>query len=132
MTKKDHAEWIAAYARRIGGRMLGRCQEAAAEMAAAFDDLRLVRGHVHCPEPRGKRGHWWCADCDGNIVDPTAAQFTEGIFEYEEWTEGDEVRLGTCMDCGASIWGSAPRGHVTFCSPECETRCAAYLNGGPL
>lgn len=110
-------------------RTLGRCHEIAFEMAGVFDDLRLVTGHVYCPEPWGKRGHWWLVDLDGAIVDPTAGQFTCGIDRYEEYADGDPVRLGACMNCGEDIWGP-PGPRPTFCGGVCEATYVAYMRGG--
>jgi len=129
-----HDAWIAAMIRdRFAGephRMLGRCQALAAEMVEAFTDLTLVRGHVECPEPWGRRGHWWCVDRDGVIVDPTAGQFTCGIDRYEEYEEGQPVRLGVCMDCGRAIWGAPESARPTFCSKACGETYAAWMAGG--
>lgn len=128
----SYDDWIAAYHERLGGgfKTLGRCQQASREMKAAFPELEIVKGHVHCPEPWGKRGHWWLVDPEGNIVDPTAAQFPL-IFEYEPYREGDEIRVGTCMDCGEALRGQ-PGTHRTFCDKTCEETYLTYMNGGAL
>lgn len=129
-----HVEWIRGYEERVGGphATIGRCKYAAEEMAAVFNELRVVRGHVECPEPWGRRGHWWCVTADGEVVDPTAGQFTSGILSYEEYVDGAPVRLGKCMDCGEPIWGPADRGRQVFCDASCSDSYAAYLNGGVL
>lgn len=126
----SYAEWIAAYHKRLGGPewTYGRCREAAEEMKAAFPELEVKWGHVYCPPPWGTRGHWWLVDPKGTIVDPTAAQFSDGIHAYEEWVEGDDVRLGSCYNCGAEIWGPPDNGHPIACSPECHDSYVAYLN----
>lgn len=131
-----HDAWIAAVIRdRFDGephRTLGQCKRLSEEMVEAFTDLRLVKGHVHCPEPWGKRGHWWLVDRDGVIVDPTRGQFTHGVLRYEEYEEGQPVRLGVCMDCGTAIWG-LPGPRPTFCSKACEATYVAWMaNGCPL
>lgn len=110
-------------------RTLGRCRELSLEMAEVFKDLTVTKGHVHCVW--GKRGHWWLVDNDGTIVDPTRGQFI-GPIEYEEYEEGDEVRLGTCMDCGDGIWGVPGSQSSPFCNTACEESTRAYLNGGAL
>jgi hypothetical protein len=129
-----YAQWISAYVQRCGGPhgTLGRCKSAAEEMAVAFPELRVVRGHVECPEPWRRRGHWWCETAADEIVDPTAAQFACGILWYEKYRDGDPVRLGTCMDCGAPLWGPPDRGRQEFCGQRCRDSYAAYLNGGAL
>ena len=116
--------------------MLGRCMEATTAMQKQFPELRVVKGHVYCPHPWGKRGHAWCVDSEGNVLDPTVKQFP-GIFEYEEWKAGDEVRVGKCMDCGSDIWAQVESidkepARVTFCDSECESRFREYLEGGDL
>jgi hypothetical protein len=55
----------------------------------------------------GKRGHVWLVNPDGDVVDPTRGQFP-GDITYEPWEPGDEVRVGTCMQCGAGIWRKVP------------------------
>lgn len=119
--KPEYRAWIRAYEETSGGRAstLGKCESASREMVEAFPELTQVRGHVLCPEPYGKRGHWWCETEDGTVIDPTAGQFTFGIFSYEEYVEGDEIRLGKCMNCGDEIWGSPERGRPSVCSDSC-------------
>lgn len=119
----NYAAWIAEYLGRfrIPEACLGRCQEAVTEMHRAFPELTIVKGHVHCAAPWGKRGHWWLTTADGAIIDPTRAQFNSTIvWAYEPYVEGDDVRLGACMECGASIWGPPDSGHPYFCSRKCE------------
>ena len=125
-------EWIEAYLERHHGKVLGRCKEACQEMAKAFPDLRIARGHVYCVW--GQRGHWWLVDRDGAVVDPTASQFP-GIFEYDEWEPGKEVRVGKCMECGEEIWRSVQTldehpGVVSFCDENCYAAFAAATMGG--
>ena len=116
-----YAGWIERYELEHVG-LLGRCREAVVEMRAAFPELTEVRGHVFCAW--GKRGHAWLADPAGNIVDPTAAQFP-GVFEYEAWKPGDDVRVGKCMNCGEDIWRPVQTLDVepkreSSCSSACE------------
>ena len=133
--EEAHKTWIEKYLSGFSSRAacLGRCHEAVTAMNLAFPDLTKVRGHVHCPQPWGKRGHWWLTTADGTIVDPTVEQFTAGIYEYEPYKEGDDVRLGACMDCGEMFWGPiADAGKKTFCNSTCEARTRAYLKTGRL
>lgn len=109
--------------------LLGKCKETALALQSAFPELELIKGHVYCPAPWGKRGHWWCKTTDGVIIDPTAVQFPL-IYSYEEYIEGMEVQLGTCLDCGAEIWGDPHtfEGCTDFCGAECADSYIAYLN----
>jgi hypothetical protein len=131
ITQDAYRSWIKQYEDRCGGpaHTLGKCKAAVGEMATAFPELTVVRGHVRCPEPWGKRAHWWLTCPAGEIVDPTASQFTDGILDYEPFKEGDQVRLGPCLDCGESIWGQPDEysSHM-FCNDTCKKRYAAYLN----
>lgn len=128
-----YEEWIKAYVARVKSQLLGRCAEAVQEMAAAFPALRVAKGHVDVPG-WGRRGHWWLVDKDGQIVDPTAGQFP-AIFGYEEYQDGQEIRVGTCMNCGEgtyaysmaeaeAIAGCPP----SVCSPDCERALHAYYS----
>lgn len=124
--------WIERYLERTP-RLLGRCNEACAEMLAEFPELRIVRGHV-IVAVWGKRGHVWLIDEEDSIVDPTAKQFP-AILCYEPWKPGDEVRVGACMECGESIWEAVdslegdPPPNPGICSEECEQAIRVSLNG---
>ncbi len=134
IAKTHYQKWIEDYLAGLAfpGACLGRCQEAVQEMAVAFPELRVVRGHVYCAAPWGKRAHWWCETDYGQIVDPTAAQFSVEIFEYEEYTEGAEVRIGRCMNCGEEIWGKPEKAPQQFCGSECHDGLAAEMNANSL
>lgn len=124
-----YADWIASYLARFSHpeACLGRCAEAVEEMALAFPELEIKKGHVYTTW--GKRGHWWLVTDDGSIVDPTAAQFPI-IFEYEEYVEGAEVRVGRCMNCGEDLWGQPEEQGKNICSSECYSAFAGTLNAG--
>jgi hypothetical protein len=131
---EEYAAWIADYIKRMDGKLLGRCHSGTAEMMGAFPELKVARGHVHCVW--GKRGHVWCVDEEGNIVDPTKTQFEAyGIMTYEEWQPGDEVRVGKCMNCGDEIWKALqtldeePR-RECICGPECEKAFTEWQEAG--
>ena len=106
----------------------GMCVTAAKAMVEAFPELRTERGWALCPHPWGQREHMWCVAPDGGIVDPTAIQFApEGILGYKVYTEGDEVRLGPCANCGADIMGQPEDARPTVCGLECHKEFTAYL-----
>ena len=128
---EKYAAWIAAYLVEKNGMVYAGCKPAVEAMVKAFPELKAVPGHVWVPA-WGKRGHWWCATEDGEILDPTASQFP-GISAYEPWKPGDEVRVGKCMNCGDELWAPIQRLEETpatrsFCAPlvidgEVETDC---------
>lgn len=117
--KPEHAAWIAErYSTR--DKAYCRCDSATAAMVDAFPELRRVRGYYATFTE-----HWWCEDAEGNIVDPTAAQFS-GQGSYQELTDEEveqHVPSGVCMDCGDPVYRGA-----TFCSESCERATRAYLN----
>ena len=124
-----HQTWIQDYLASFENPFkatYGKCAEVSQMMQEAFPELERVRGYVYTPW--GKREHWWLKTTDETIVDPTADQFPS-IFEYEEWHEGMERRLGKCMDCGEEIWGvDAKSVHSTmFCNADCEEATRQYL-----
>ena len=44
---------------------------------------------------------WWLVDTDGQIVDPTRAQFpSKGFGTYVQWDENQKEPTGSCMNCG--------------------------------
>lgn len=99
----------------------GTCAEVTEAMAAAFPELRRVRGHYYCPI-WGERGHWWLFAQDEQIVDPTAAQFPSGgLGEYVEWEEGSREPTGNCPQCGDLVYDGG-----TCCSENCHIAYAAY------
>lgn len=120
--------WIAEYAARA--KLYGQCEPATKEMAAAFPELSIVRGHV-IDGRWGKRAHWWLVTPAGEIVDPTAAQFP-ALFEYEPWSPGQEVRVGRCMNCGDDIYLAVDTLDIEppqkcICSEACARAFDAYL-----
>lgn len=97
-------------------------------MAAEFPGLEVVRGYVLTAE-WGRRGHWWCEDKDGEILDPTRGQFPTPFLTYEPHVEGADVRLGKCMQCGTEIWGPEELGRATFCDAGCYKAFGEELGG---
>lgn len=128
MNAETYNAWIAQYVAAQKS-TLGRCRDATAKMVEAFPELRIVLGYVH-DGLWGKRGHAWCVDTDGKIVDPTASQFP-ALLEYDPWKPGDEVLIGKCMECGSQIWEAVESfdeaRHRSFCDEECEGAFRASL-----
>lgn len=128
--KAAHNAWIDAYLERRRGKVLGECRAAALEMQEAFPELLMCRGHVETPW--GRRAHWWLKTAGGQVVDPTASQFPY-VFSYHELQLGDDIRVGTCMNCGEPIWRTvksldkAPDPEC-MCSDECGVEFNAHLN----
>lgn len=120
MSDQRYAEWIKA---NVSGTGFGDCAKVTAAMAAAFQELRRVRGHYYC-FIWGARQHWWLVAGAGEVVDPTCEQFpSKGRGEYVEFTGKDEdLPTGVCMDCGESTY----RGD-SFCSKACEIATLGYL-----
>ncbi len=130
MTK--YAAGSAAYVAEREGRILGQCRPAAEAMHAAYPELRITRGHV-VVLGWGIRGHWWLTAPDGAVVDPTASQFP-GVLHYAEWTPGEEVRIGKCMECGEEIWAALesldePPPVKRFCNDNCAGAFTSALMG---
>lgn len=102
----------------------GACSEATIAMAAAFPELRRVRGHYYCPV-WGERAHWWLTDFAGTIIDPTAIQFpSKGTGQYVEWTEGANEPTGMCPNCGEHCYEGQ-----YFCSESCGQAYVAFCSG---
>lgn len=122
--KPEYEKWIQEW--RSANVSLGMCSGATSQMNMAFPELRRVRGHVLCEQ--GRCAHWWLETPDSEVVDPTADQF-QAIFEYDEYEEGQEVRVGKCMDCGDDIYATTMNAKRTsFCDDVCEQKYIAYLN----
>jgi hypothetical protein len=86
-----------------------QCKKAARDLAVAFPELRVVRGHsLVCGECRA-RPHWWCETEEGVIVDPTAHQWFGGIERYERLSSEEEPH-GRCMNCGELLFASKNAG----------------------
>lgn len=115
-----YTDWIAE---NVVGTGYGKCAEVTTAMAMMFPELTRVRGHYYCPW-WGERAHWWLATPEGEIVDPTAAQFpSQGAGEYVPWREGDPQPTGKCLNCGEYAYHGD-----TFCSRLCADVTAAEFN----
>jgi hypothetical protein len=116
-----YAQWIAD----VAGNGYGQCAEITAQMAEAFPELRRGRGWYYCPY-WGERAHWWLVAPNGDIVDPTAAQFPSGgRGAYVEY-DGRPLPTGPCANCGGPVYDGD-----TVCSEKCYREFAASLQLRP-
>lgn len=113
----SYLQWIAEH---VGPDPHGQCKEITERMAAAFPELRRVRGHYVCPS-EGPQPHWWMITPDGMVLDPTKEQFaSQGQGAYEPH-EGPEP-TGTCLNCGALVYGE-----TSFCNSDCTNEFSSYI-----
>lgn len=121
-----YAKWIYE---NVKGTGLAQCGHYTALMNAAFPELRRARGLYYCYF-WGTRTHWWLIGPNGEIVDPTAAQFpSQGTGRYEELTDEEveaKVPMGRCANCGDDIYKGGYSSML--CSKECAADYAAYCN----
>ena len=114
-----YAPWIKS---NVPDNCIGQCAEQTLRMAAAFPELKRIRGHYICP-CWGKREHWWLITPENQVVDPTAKQFpSKGRGDYVPWDESKEEPTGMCPQCG----GYSYNGDTT-CSETCFKKYKAYL-----
>ena len=117
--KAKYVAWIAAYVTET----YGKCAKVTEAMQADFPELVRVRGHYYCLI-WGVRSHWWLVDTDGEVVDPTAAQFPSGgRGVYVPWEEGTPEPTGVCPNCGGYVYTGD-----TCCSENCSMEYMAYIN----
>lgn len=79
-----YAEWISWFEVQYDLNVTDMCCEASLEMLNSFPELRRIRGHVIGDHPHhgpGVHVHWWCLSPSGDVIDPTASQFSN-IIEY--------------------------------------------------
>lgn len=113
----SYLRWIAQH---VGADPHRQCEEVTKRMAAAFPELRRVRGHYVCPS-EGPQPHWWMVTPDGIVVDPTKEQFTsqgQGVYKPHEGPEP----TGNCLNCGALVYGETP-----FCNLDCTNEFSAHI-----
>jgi hypothetical protein len=114
-----------------------KCEYVTQKMQLKFPELKRVRGFITYPgmdpmkatnHPFNAVGymHWWLVTKDGEIVDPTVAQFAPHHPQYEEYCEEHhgEMPSGKCYTCGGMCYGS----NTTTCSIECSNRLLFELN----
>jgi hypothetical protein len=105
------------------------CSNATERMVVAFPELTRVRGHYH-DLLWGPREHWWCTTPEGEVVDPTVAQFPDGgAGRYESLPDDAPEPIGRCLNCGDYCWEGKPGASSSFCSEECCDAVSADLMG---
>lgn len=114
--KTEYQQWIDA----LPARVTGECAERTLEMQARFPELIRVRGWYWDPI-RLQSSHWWLKTAEGEIVDPTAKQFTPGGW-YEEYDESQPEPTGKCPNCGGYCYN-----HKTCCSDKCNKEYLDYV-----
>lgn len=107
--------WVDA---NVDGDPVGRCAEVTEAMAAAFPELTRVRGHYD------GWAHWWLVDAQGQVIDPTADQFSPGGTYVEH--VGPEP-TGKCPNCGRYCYGGS-----FCCSDACADAYVRYVTSGIL
>lgn len=117
IANNSYLQWTEEH---VGPDPHGQCKEVTEQMAAAFPELRRVRGHYVCPSD-GPQTHWWMVTPDGTVLDPTKEQFaSKGQGAYEPH-EGPEP-TGTCLNCGGLVYGE-----TSFCNSNCTKEFASYI-----
>ena len=94
----------------------GNCRKQSEKLASRYPSLTVVRGHYFCPV-WGKQPHWWCKDKEGNIIDPTRAQFpSNGSGTYVEFDGYFDCEHCGKKVCEVDVYNN---GHHVYCSYEC-------------
>ena len=102
-----------------------RCKEFVDFINDLLPELKPQAGHY------GGSEHWWLVDKNGTIYDPTAEQFRPGLEYIPYDPETTQIRLGTCMNCGDSIYGLEKEGHKSVCEYKgstCQEELERYYN----
>lgn len=113
------------------GPMQGRCFNVTLEMQKVFPELVRVPGTVRTYSGYSS-DHWWLETVEGEIVDPTASQFTHStsyfesgeIVEYHNWK--GPLPVGKCANCGELVYEGESRSKCMH--DECEEEFMNYLN----
>lgn len=103
----------------------GACLEATEAMKMHFPELRRVRGFVTLMDG-SEHAHWWLVAPDGEIVDPTRAQFDPAIALYDPLDESKPEPVGKCANCGELAYDEKL---IPVCSEKCGIEYAAYCMG---
>jgi hypothetical protein len=91
------------------------CWEYCEWMQSHFPELKIVYGHVICHHAVPVlTQHYWLETPVGEVVDPTAHQFSQ-VISYRAQKAGDPEPVGICYYC----WNYCYRADE-FCSDTCE------------
>ena len=113
----------------------GACKEATLKMVTDFPELKRKSGQVFVLGYEHEVLHWWCEDAEGNVIDPTANQYTDAgyvVMGYEEYPEDHPARSfdrKKCMECGEYYYQTPE--FVKF-SPCCSQECIRAFEKGFL
>jgi len=122
----EYKEWIADIPLKDS---FGKCKEQSNRMQMKFPELLIAKGFVILSNMK-KYQHMWLKDEDGNVIDPTAKQYTGyAVHSYQEIGEDDPVPVGKCVNCGEFIMSNKSE-YNPLCSSECYEDYATYLNSG--
>lgn len=114
-----------------------QCKQFSAEFCAQFPELRMQAGFFGA-DPTGPDvmpdfsyvEHWWCVTPDGEIVDPTRAQFGDSTGQYWPYDENvHKIQIGRCINCGDYIYGLKKDGPASVCGLDCEVALEQYYGG---
>lgn len=125
--KDAYETWIKEH---CTGSQAGFCRPKSEAMREAFPELILCKGYYSSPAD-GSRGHWWLKTPDGQIVDPTAAQFLMGrLGSYEEYDPEihGPLPIGKCMNCGDAVYEENNPPASCMCSEVCARAFDDYLS----
>jgi len=93
--RANYQVWIDAH---VPDECKGHCRAVCDKMAEHFEELRVVGVTGMC------NGHTWCVDQMGNIIDPTAHQFTHDYYYPSLFLEKEDFPTGKCPYCGELVW----------------------------
>lgn len=125
MTSSKYREAIRQLQEGLGSsaKLRGLCKDFSERLIEQFPELKLVRGHYHCPYLKKPDPHWWCETPEGSVVDATAEQYLSfGMGHYEPWPEEKSLPTGKCPNCSAYTYH-----YATCCSTECHNEYGEYL-----
>jgi hypothetical protein len=94
--------------KNVPDRCIGLCRRKSEEMVAKFPELRIVG--TSC---QGMFEHCWCVTKKGNVVDPTAHQFSHPL-DYTRYLELPDFPTGKCPECGELMYPDTPGTRAFF------------------